>query len=525
MSAPTPSPEALSVLLLEDNPADARLVREALAGGFSLDWVRTLPEAEARLDRGGADVVLTDLNVPGSRGLETFRALRARRARIPIVVLTGLGDDPAAAQAVAEGAQDFLSKAELSGTLLARVLRFAFERARLERFKDEFLQNVGHELRTPVTVTYAALKRALDLDAGGCGSEQRRCLEMALRNTNRFMGLVEDLADCTRAREGTFAMAPRRTALAGLLRETAEELRAAGESARVRVSAGPFSPLRDAYADPKRVRQVLVNLVGNAVKFTPAGGSVRLTAAEDPADPKRLRLAVSDTGPGLAPDALSRVFDRLYQGPDEHEGRRGLGLGLYISRQLVALSGGRLWAESAPGRGSTFFFTLPVFALEDWLAPLAASSGPLVLFSVELWPSGEDLAPHSASGRLREAGAALSAALPEAVLLPEQAPPGAEGLLFLAARSPKPFKRDMLRRAASALAGCRSLADAGALPVLGCSVVALPAAMSREGFLAAAARALTAAVAAALERRSVRLASLERGHRSRGQEAPRRFSR
>jgi signal transduction histidine kinase len=501
----------VTVVLLEDNAADARLVREALAddpagaaspaGGFALKWVRSLAEASAHLDRGGADVVLTDLNLPESRGLETFRALHARHPGLPIVVLTGVRGDPAAISAVAEGAQDFLYKSELSGAVLGRLLRFAVERGRLERFKDEFLQNVGHELRTPVTVTYAALKQALS-GAENLDPEQLKCLEMALRNTDRLVGLVEDLADCTRAREGTFSISPRRVPLAAALRETAEEMQAAAEQACVALTVTAPGPLCDAYADPRRLRQVLVNLVGNALKFTPAGGSVRVTADEDDADHRLLRVAVSDTGPGMTPEALSRVFERLYQGPSEYGGRRGLGLGLFIARQLVARQRGRLWAESAPGRGSTFFFTLPVFSLADWLAPLAAASGPLYLAAAELWPPAADPSPAAAAELAREGAAALAAALPEAVLLPEMAAQGAEGLLFLAARSRKPVKRDFLRRARRALAGCATFKSRGVVPAVSCAAVALSEPGGAPGYAPAAAEALAVRVRAALSCRA-----------------------
>jgi signal transduction histidine kinase len=117
-------------------------------------------------------------------------------------------------------------------------------------------------------------------------------------------------------------------------------------------------------ADPTRLRQVLTNLVDNALKFTPPGGRVHVSAAPAPDTPGFVAVHVTDTGRGMSPEVVDRIFDRLYQVDGVTDTtRRGLGLGLYLSRQIVTLHGGRIWARSEPGAGSTLSFTLPIVDL------------------------------------------------------------------------------------------------------------------------------------------------------------------
>lgn len=144
-----------------------------------------------------------------------------------------------------------------------------------------------------------------------------------------------------------------------------------------------------AHADPTRLRQILIILLDNAMKATAAGGAVTIEAKLVP-DPRRLQLQVSDTGCGMSPDTIEKLFERLYQAPGAAEtARNGLGLGLYICKKLVTLQGGEVWVESQPGRGSTFFFTLPVVTEVAALAPSAPPLKGSVKSSKRLEAIGE----------------------------------------------------------------------------------------------------------------------------------------
>jgi K+-sensing histidine kinase KdpD len=145
------------------------------------------------------------------------------------------------------------------------------------------------------------------------------------------------------------------------------------------------------YADPDRTLEVLINLIDNGIKFTPADGSVIVKASLVETDPGSVYLSVSDSGRGIPQESLPQVFERLYQDPDAVDGNRtGLGLGLYIAKEIVTLHGGRMWVASQPGSGSTFSFTLPLYSLAKLLLPVITHLGRLreamVLVRVELTP-------------------------------------------------------------------------------------------------------------------------------------------
>jgi hypothetical protein len=145
------------------------------------------------------------------------------------------------------------------------------------------------------------------------------------------------------------------------------------------------------HADPDRVLEVLINLLDNAIKFTPAEGSVMVQASMVDADPGYVYISVSDTGRGIGPEAKALIFERLYQDPDSVDDHRaGLGLGLFISREIVRLHEGRIWVSSELGQGSTFTFTVPIYSLGKLLTPVVIHQGFLrpafLLVKVELAP-------------------------------------------------------------------------------------------------------------------------------------------
>jgi len=369
--------DRVRILLVEDNPGDARLLRETVAdasaahgGEFSISHVTTLAEALTTLDLEVFDVALVDLSLPDAHGLQALEQVHGRAPVLPIVVLSGLDDEALAVQAVHEGAQDYLVKRHLSDAdLLVRSMRYAIERAhvlaRLEqaradqlRIKDELLSLVSHELRTPLAASYQFTTILLDGLGGEVNATQREYLEIILRNLLELRSMVDDLLESNRGQAG-IDVQPRPAAAGELLAEALATFSAAAEEKGVALGGGAEPGLPQVMADPGRVHQILGNLLGNALNFTEPGGSVTVTARHLPGE-RAVAIAVADTGEGIPPEAVGHVFDRLYQVPGSRKGsRRGLGLGLYICRELVLSHGGQLWVDSEPGKGSTFTFTLP----------------------------------------------------------------------------------------------------------------------------------------------------------------------
>jgi hypothetical protein len=182
-------------------------------------------------------------------------------------------------------------------------------------------------------------------------------------------------------------------------------LQGAATAKGITLSSDAGSELPPVSADPTRIRQILIILIDNAIKFTPANGLVRVQARRLADDPHVLSLEVSDTGCGISPDMTEKIFERLFQASDPAPaGRDGLGLGLYICKELVTRQGGRISVDSTPGRGATFLVTLPVFSLANLIAPSLKrqryEEGPITLVVTEVgsrtgWLSDESRAEQS----------------------------------------------------------------------------------------------------------------------------------
>jgi signal transduction histidine kinase/DNA-binding response OmpR family regulator len=250
---------------------------------------------------------------------------------------------------------------------IARRVAMALENARLVRdaqaavqARERTLAVVAHELRNPLTaVRMDAEMLSTRLTEPAHAGEARRAarIEQAAARMDR---LIEDLMEVSRLERGALSVSPRPAALAPILAEAGETLAPLAAAHGLRFEVRDDTAGARVHADPVRVVQVVSNLVGNAIKFTPAGGLVVLGAT---ASGDGCEVRVEDSGDGLSAEELPHVFGAFWQA--RHADRRGLGLGLAIARALVEAHGGRIWVESAPGRGTTFRFTLPSASPDD----------------------------------------------------------------------------------------------------------------------------------------------------------------
>lgn len=265
---------------------------------------------------------------------------------------------------------------EEEGEIVGAVVTFrdVTERREVERVKDEFVSVVSHELRTPLTSIRGSLGLLASGRMGTLESRGQRLLDIATQNTDRLVRLINDILDLERLQSGKAALDKRACDAAELLRQAAEVLRSAADGAGVTLVADPVAA--QVIADPDRIVQVLVNLLGNALKFSPAGATVRLGAEQHGAE---LRFRVRDEGRGIPAEKIESIFGRFQQ-VDSSDSRQkgGSGLGLAICRSIVEQYGGRIWAESVPGEGSTFWFTLPAPAPEHATSE-RRGPGPCVL--------------------------------------------------------------------------------------------------------------------------------------------------
>lgn len=226
--------------------------------------------------------------------------------------------------------------------------------------KDQVLSHVSHELRTPLTAAHQFVTIVLDGLAGELAHEQREYLEIVLRNLKQLQAMIGDLLDTTRVRGGKltidcYPLEPFAIVddLIRILRSPASEKNITLEVVR---SDAPM-----VWADSARLRQILTNLLDNALKFM-GTGTVKISAGMHPDHPGFVCFTVADTGPGIPADSTDKIFERLYQTSEDVDSRRkGLGLGLYICRELASRMGGKLWVESELGNGATFLLTLPIY--------------------------------------------------------------------------------------------------------------------------------------------------------------------
>jgi PAS domain S-box-containing protein len=233
------------------------------------------------------------------------------------------------------------------------------ERKAIEDMKAEFVSLVSHELRTPLTGIQGALK----LLASGAFDQQpdrvRELLEIAQADSDRLMRLVEDILRMERLESGAYPLEFRPCPLAGAIAQAVRTVSPLAEAARITLKVAPTAAI--AFADGDAVVQILTNLLGNAIKFSPPATAIDLQVRAQ--SDGWLVLSVRDRGRGIPPQHLTSIFDRFWQ-VDVSDSRQkgGTGLGLAICQQLVQRHGGHIWAESTPGQGSTFHFTLAAIA-------------------------------------------------------------------------------------------------------------------------------------------------------------------
>ncbi len=240
------------------------------------------------------------------------------------------------------------------GQLAVAFNRMAGELESLERLRRDLVANVSHELKTPISALRAHLENLLD----GVEKPEPETLQVMLAQSERLGRLVDQLLELSRLESGDVPMHRETLPLRPLVTRVLSEIEVTRANRDVDLSQEVPDDLPPVFADPERVYQVLFNLLDNAVRFTPSGGRITVTASRHNGS---VDVAVADTGPGIGAEHLPRLFERFYR-VDEARSRDdgGTGIGLAIARSVVEAHGGRIWAESEPGRGSTFTFELPV---------------------------------------------------------------------------------------------------------------------------------------------------------------------
>jgi signal transduction histidine kinase len=385
-TADTSSERTKPAIVIADDNSDMRAyLHRLLSGPYHVVPARDGVEALEQARRVRPEVILTDVMMPVMSGYDLLQAVRKDPTlhAVPVIFLTARAGADARVESFTAGADDYLSKPFHEDELLARVnnqIRIRRQEQQIEtrtdeleqlnhelaelnaklkevnERKSEFVSIVSHDLRSPMTAIQGFVDNMLDGLTGGLTEKQSYYLTRIKANVERITRMVTELLDLARIEAGQIDLRLQPVSLADLVNGLLEGFEPLAREKQLRVTSSSDSALPPARCDPDKAVQIYTNLIQNAIKFTPRGGEVRI---ELESRDGVIRSCVADTGCGIPPSELDKVFEKFYRGRSDHAEARGTGLGLAIVKHLVELQQGAIWVESAPGQGSRFFFTLP----------------------------------------------------------------------------------------------------------------------------------------------------------------------
>lgn len=389
--APSEATESYgTVLIVDDIAANVRLLKGILRiAGYDTMTAQSGAEALQKLETQVPDVVLLDVMMPEMDGFEVCRRLRASReySHVPVVMVTALQSAQDRVQAIEAGADDFLTKPVDEVEVTARVKslvrvkrqREALDLAyrdlqRAESMRESLTEMLVHDLRTPLTTLIGPLEMLQAEQFGALAALQKEVVSMSARSGHRLLALVNSLLDVGKMESGEMVLERVPISAAQIVSEAVEQIAFVDTEMQVPVQREVPDDLLDFPADADLLRRVLVNLIGNAMKFTSYDGNVtvraRLATGDEPEIPPALQsenpaqplilFSISDTGEGIPESDLEKIFDKFGQVETRKQGRKmSTGLGLTFCRLAVEAHGGAIWVNSELGKGSTFSFALP----------------------------------------------------------------------------------------------------------------------------------------------------------------------
>ncbi|MEE3717244.1 response regulator [Tumidithrix elongata RA019] len=395
------------ILVVEDNPADADLLEEFLSDfqKWQITSVDRLESAIALVGQQTFNVVLLDLSLPDSHGIETVTRLHSAQTSLPIVVLTGLDDEEIGLEALREGAQDYLVKGTFDDRLLKRVISYSIERSQFQRvlqqtneqlaainlelvnttrLKDEFLANMSHELRTPLNAILGMSEGLQEEVFGEINERQQKSIALIERSGRHLLELINDILDISKIEAGKLELNISSVSVQQLCEASFAFVKQQAAKKSIHLNMDIQENLGEILCDDRRMKQVLLNLLNNAVKFTMVGGSVTLVVKQvDDKAPfgsngdrasNSLSFSVIDTGIGISPEDMGKLFKPFVQ-IDGSLNRKyaGTGLGLTLVKQIIELHSGTIEVQSQPARGSCFTVTIPQTCT---LAPISHPTTP-----------------------------------------------------------------------------------------------------------------------------------------------------
>jgi signal transduction histidine kinase len=385
--------EATLRLLLVESDAEAAarvraLLHQALGGRLVSDWVGDRDEAAALIVKHPHDLYLCAAGMES--GLIASLRTGGPALAAPVIVIGERGADAAAdLRAMDLGASDYIPADELTPSGLRRAIRHALahqlraaaaqheiesltsEKMRLNLLRDanhRFVENACHDFRSPLTVIKEFASIISEGLAGDVNEEQLEFLGIILTRVDQLSQMVDGILDASRLESDLIGVRREAHSVAALVDHVRATLEQSAATHKVAITFALDDDLPTVFADIESVGRVIVNLGANAAKYAGENGTIRVWAHAS-RDRPEVTIGVTDSGPGIAPEHVKLIFDRFQQVPDDKKANGGFGLGLHIASEFVRVNFGKLTVESAPDKGSTFSFTLPVFDINS-LIPL-----------------------------------------------------------------------------------------------------------------------------------------------------------
>jgi signal transduction histidine kinase/GGDEF domain-containing protein len=385
-------------------------------GDLAVELAGNGEEALQKIEKTHFDLALIDMKMPQMDGFQLVDEMARRKPGIVTVLMSDNATIDSALEAMRRGASDFLTKPLNLPEMMVRLNKVLEEKQRVKRLgdfigqleesirelrkldeiKSEFVSVASHEFRTPLAAIKNAVQLILTGKTGAINETQVKFLSMAERNINRLMNILNDLLSLSRIESGKMTLKFENLDLRGLIEfiHSSFKPQTDGKSIHLRMELPPEVPAIN--GDREKLEQVLTNLVGNALKFTPEGGEIVISAKPDDGNGSRMAISVKDTGAGIPSDQLDRIFEKFHQVEGSlQRSVGGAGLGLAITKGLVEAHQGKIFVESEVGKGSTFTFTLPISQGEKKELPFRSvldrefrraqeNLSPLTLFLLEV---------------------------------------------------------------------------------------------------------------------------------------------
>ncbi len=361
-----PLVKTISILLVEDSLPDARYVQQMLPSrAYEVLHTSSLAAAENCISNHVFDAILLDLSLPDANGLEAFEEMLGWSPTIPIVILTGLDDEDSSMRAVKLGAQDYVLKKEISEYTLSRAIRYAIERKGFDEHskrlavlesREEFMATLTHDLKNPLIGANRILELMAEQVLGVVSVEQAQLL-LKLRDNNKLLiSMIQNLIEVYKFEKDVHAVSLENTDLLQILSLCIDDVAPIALNRAISLNTQLPETLNEIPVDPGAIRRVLQNLLDNALKFTPNGGRINLAVRSINGS---VQVEVQDNGPGMSSEEHARLFQRFSQGRVGKKYTPGIGLGLYLCKQIIDAHRGKITCKTKEGEGCTFTVTIP----------------------------------------------------------------------------------------------------------------------------------------------------------------------